>query len=77
MVKNSPASARDARDAGLIPGAGRSPEVGNGNPLQYFLPGKFPGPRSLAVCSQWGHKELDTIEHAQAIGHKGIIVEIH
>ena len=77
MVKNSPASARDARDVGLIPGSGRSPEVGNGNPLQYFLPGKFPVQRCLAVYSQWGHKELDTIEHAQAIGHKDIIVEIH
>ena len=35
MVKNPPANAEDARDAGLIPGSGRSPEVGNGNPLQY------------------------------------------
>ena len=35
VVKNSPANAEDARDAGLIPGSGRSPEVGNGNPLQY------------------------------------------
>ena len=36
MVKNAPANARDARDAGLIPGSGRSPGVGSGNPpLQY------------------------------------------
>ena len=35
VVKNPPANAEDARDAGLIPGSGRSPEVGNGNPLQY------------------------------------------
>ena len=35
MVKNLPASAGDARDVGLIPGLGRSPGVGNGNPLQY------------------------------------------
>ena len=32
MVKN-PANARDIRDAGLIPGSGRSRGVGNGNPL--------------------------------------------
>ena len=32
MVKNPPA---DAGDAGLIPGLGRSPGEGNGNPLQY------------------------------------------
>ena len=35
MVKNPPANARDAGDAGLIPGWGRSPGVRNGNPLQY------------------------------------------
>ena len=31
MVKNLPVN---AGDAGLIPGSGRSPEDGNGNPLQ-------------------------------------------
>ena len=35
MVKNLPANAGDARDEDLIPGSGRSPEVENGNPLQY------------------------------------------
>ena len=35
VVKNPPASAGDARDTGLIPGWGRSPGGGNGNPLQY------------------------------------------
>ena len=35
MVKNSPANARDARDAGLIPDLGRSSRIGNGNLLQY------------------------------------------
>ena len=35
VVKNPPRSAGDARDAGLIPGSGRSPGGGNGNPLQY------------------------------------------
>ena len=34
MVKNVPANARDIRDAGLIPGSGRSPGGGYGNPLQ-------------------------------------------
>ena len=32
MVKNPPAT---AGDMGLIPGLGRSPRGGNGNPLQY------------------------------------------
>ena len=34
MVKNPPANAGDIRDAGLIPGLGRSPGGGNGNPFQ-------------------------------------------
>ena len=35
VVKNPPANAGDTRDAGLIPGLGRSSGGGNGNPLQY------------------------------------------
>ena len=35
MIKNPSANAGDARDLGSIPGSGRSPRVGNGNPLQY------------------------------------------
>ena len=35
MVKNPPANVGDERDAGLIPGLGRSPRGGHGNPLQY------------------------------------------
>ena len=35
MVKNSPANARSAREAGSIPGLGRSPGGGNVHPLQY------------------------------------------
>ena len=33
--KESPANSGDAKDAGLIPGSGRSPGVGYGNQLQY------------------------------------------
>ena len=32
-VKNLPANAGDIRDAGSIPGSGRSPGGGHGNPL--------------------------------------------
>ena len=35
VAKNLPANAGDLRDAGLIPGLGRSPRAGRGNPLQY------------------------------------------
>ena len=34
MVKNPPANAGDAADAGSIPGSGRPPGEGNENPLQ-------------------------------------------
>ena len=39
VVKNPAANARDARDAGLIPGSGRFPGEGNGNPLRNFCLG--------------------------------------
>ena len=35
MVKNLPANAGEIGEAGSVPGSGRSPGGGNGNPLQY------------------------------------------
>ena len=35
MIKNLPLNAGDEKDTGLIPGSGRSPGGGIGNPLQY------------------------------------------
>ena len=35
MVKNSLANAEDIKDMGSVPGLGRSPGGGHGNPLQY------------------------------------------
>ena len=35
VVKTPPANAGDAKDVGSIPGSGRFPGQGNGNPLQY------------------------------------------
>ena len=61
MIKNLLAN---AGDSGLIPGSGRSPGGGNGNPLQYSsLEKKSHGQRSLMDYSLWGHKESDTTEH--------------
>ena len=40
MVKNLFAHARDLRVMGSIPGSGRSPGEGNGNPFQYSCLGK-------------------------------------
>ena len=38
MVKNLPANPGAIRDVGSIPGLGRSPGGGHGNPLQYSCP---------------------------------------
>ena len=46
----------------MIPGMGRPPGEGNGNPLQYSCLGKFYGQRSLVGYSPWGCKESDTPE---------------
>ena len=35
MVKNLPANAGDVRDTGSVPGSGRAPGGGHGNPFQY------------------------------------------
>ena len=48
------ASVYSVRDLGLIPGLGRFPGEGNGNPLQYFLPWKFLGWRSLVQATIHG-----------------------
>ena len=53
-------SACNAGDPGSIPGSGRSPGEGNGNPV--FLPGEFQGQKSLKDYSPWGCKELDATE---------------
>ena len=62
VVKNPPASARDLRDAGLIPGSGRSPREGNGNPPQYSCLENPHGQRRLAGYRPWGCKESNTTE---------------
>ena len=48
-------------DPGSIPGLGRSPGEGNGNPL-VFLPGKSHRWRSLVNYSPWRRKESDRTE---------------
>jgi len=52
----------NAGDLGSIPGLGRSPGEGHGNPLQFSCLEKPHGQRSLVGYSPWGHKELDTTE---------------
>ena len=60
MVKNLP---HNARDLGLIPGLGRSPGEGNGNPLQYScLENSMDRGAGPVTVSPWGSKEWDTTE---------------
>ena len=55
------ASAHNAGDPGSIPGSGRSPGEGNGNPLQYSCL-ENPMDGGVVGYSPWGCKELDTTE---------------
>ena len=55
-VKKPPVN---AGDPGSIPGSGRSPGEGNGNPLQYSC---LENPRNRGTYSPWGRKEPDMAE---------------
>ena len=60
IVENLPANAGDKGNAGSVPGWGRSPGKGNGNPLQYSCP-RNPMDRGAWWTIVHGvTKELDT-----------------
>ena len=59
MVKKS---ACNAGDLGLIPGLGKSPGGGLGNPLQYSCLENPHGQRTLVGYSSRGPKQSDTAE---------------
>ena len=59
---DSKESACNAGGLGSIPGLGRSPGGGHGNPFQYSCLENPHGQRSLEDYSPWGHKELDMTE---------------
>ena len=56
------ASACNAGDPGSIPGSGRSPGEGNGNPLQYSCLENSMDVRSLVGCHLWDRTESDMTE---------------
>ena len=61
LVRNTPASAGDIRDEGLMPGWGRCP--GGGQQLTpVSLPGESPWTEQPGGYSSWGHTERDTTE---------------
>ena len=58
-------SACNARDGDSVPGSGRAPGGGNGNPFQYSSLENSHGQRSLKGNCPWGHKESDMTEVTQ------------
>ena len=66
VVKNPPANAGDTRDAGSIPGSGRSPGDGNGNSLQYSCLGS-----PMDRGAWW------TIVHGVKKSHMGLRTHTH
>ena len=56
VVKNPPANEGDLRDSESIPGLGKSPGGGHGNPLQYSCLENPHGQRILEGYSLWGRK---------------------
>ena len=69
MVKNPPANAGDIRHGGLILGLGRSPGIGNGNPLQYSCVENSTDRGAWRAMVYESLKELDRTEHAQTHRH--------
>ena len=64
VIKNLPANTGDTGDRGSVPGLGRFPGEGNGNPLS-ILAWEIHGQRSPAGNSPWGCKESDMKEVAE------------
>ena len=61
MVNNLPVKAGNTRDTSSIPGLGRSPGVGNGNPLQYSCL------ENSMNRGPWGCRESDTLGMTQRL----------
>ena len=62
VVQNPHANAGDARNVGLIPGLGRSPGEGNGNPLQYSCWGNLMDRGAWQAAVHGVTEELDTTQ---------------
>ena len=77
MVKNQPANAGDVGDTSSIPGTGRSPGGGNGNPLPYSCL-ENPTDRGSWQATVQRVAESDTTErlsmHAHTHKYKGVAV---
>ena len=67
VKKNQPASVRNASDAGSIPGLGRPPAVGNGNPVRIFQYFCLENPMDRGT--QWAKVHGVTISQTQLSTH--------
>ena len=81
VVKNSPANVGDVRVVGSIPGSGRSPGGGHGNPLQYFCL-KNPMDRGNwqatihGITKSWTRLSLHTHTHTHTHPTQAVITEV-
>ena len=71
---DSKESVFSAGDLGLIPGLGRSPGGGHGNPLQYSCLEYPHGQRRLEGYSPWGPKELDMTDLPSTAQHRVMVI---
>ena len=74
---DSKESACNEGDLGSIPGLGRSPGGGHGNPLQYSCLENPRGQWSLEGYSPWSHKQLDTAERLSPAQHIYIYISYY
>ena len=80
VIKNLPANAGATGDAGLVPGSGRSPGIGNGNPLQYSCweipstekPGRLQSMGSPRIRHSYttDHTSISTVEENRKSGER-------
>ena len=71
MVKNPLVNAGDVRDAGPIPGSGRSPGRGHGNPLQYSC---LENPRDRGAWQATVHGVAEELDMTKQLSNNYITV---
>ena len=77
MVENLPPRAGDRGDVSLIPGSGRSPGLGNGNPLQYsYLENAMGGGAYRATVHSFGVSHDRVTEQATGFDVLSLFVKI-
>ena len=74
VAQDGKASVYNAGDLGSIPGSGRFPGEGNGNPLQYSC---IENPMDGGAWCPWGCKESDTTEQLHFHFHFSLDIEVY